>query len=319
MKAFIFDPLWDELVTTELKDKLRQANIETVITKEIAPLNECQALFEGEEERLLCLNPDYVGWKLTAEDYKSIPNLKAIFCASTSFSWVDTSYASEKNIPVCNIRHFSSEAVAEWAIMTMLNLARQTPRLIKDGFPLDFDKDYMKYRGIELHGKTAGIIGLGHIGTAIARRCAGLGMKVVYWSPHSRTAEFEYHDLAVLMSEADVIFPTMALNDQTKNLLTPELLDSMKTTAIIVDVVDDIGKADALVDLAVLVEKVQSGKLYGAGFEAEPASFQEYEGNVWAAPAYAWVTDNSMHGTIEKWVENMLNATQSQFPNRVNQ
>lgn len=53
MKAFIFDPLWDELVTEELKSRLKNAGIETIITKEIAPLTDCRALYEGDEERLL--------------------------------------------------------------------------------------------------------------------------------------------------------------------------------------------------------------------------------------------------------------------------
>ncbi len=311
MKAFIFDPLWDELVTSELEAKLAQVNIQTVITKEIAPLADCKALFEGDEERLLCLNPDYVTWSLKPEDYKDIPNLKAILGAATSFAWIDSSYATEKNIPVCNIRNFSSEAVAEWATMVTLNLARQTPRLIKDGFPLDFDKDYMKYRGVELHGKTAGIIGLGHIGSAIAKRCAGLGMKVTYWSLNSRNDDYEFKELAQLMAESDVIYPIVAVNDQTKGLLTNELLDSMKISAMLVDMVE-------FVDHEVLAEKVRTGSLYGFGFEAKPGTFNDYEGNVWAAPAYGWVTDNSMYGTVEKWIENMVSAAKGEFPNRVN-
>jgi hypothetical protein len=98
MKAFIFDPLWDELVTQELENKLAEANIETVITKEIAPLADCKALFEGDEERLLCLNPDYVGWKLSADDYKNIPNLKAILGAATAFSWVMLCYINRSKV-----------------------------------------------------------------------------------------------------------------------------------------------------------------------------------------------------------------------------
>ncbi|MEK6848206.1 MAG: hypothetical protein AABX65_01075, partial [Nanoarchaeota archaeon] len=166
MKAFIFDPLWDTLITDNLLSKLKGSGIKLVVTKEVAPLNDCKALFEGNDERILCLNPDYISWKLSSDDYKNIPNLKAVLGAATSYSWIDTSYADKNNIPVCNIRNFSTEAVAEWAVTMMFNLARQVPRLIKDGFPLDFDKDFRKYRGIELHDKTAGIIGLGHIGSA---------------------------------------------------------------------------------------------------------------------------------------------------------
>lgn len=168
MKAFIFDPLWEELTTPELLQKLKAAKIDTIITKDIAPLSKCAELFEGNEERVLCLNPDYVSWKLTSNDYKNIPNLKAILIASTGYEWLEQDYANEQNIPICQIMNFSTEAVVEWAIMMTFNLARQTPRL-------------MKYRGIELHGKTAGIIGMGHIGQAIAKRCAGLGMNVIYW------------------------------------------------------------------------------------------------------------------------------------------
>lgn len=312
MKAFIFDPLWNELVTPELEGKLKAANIETVISTQIAPLTDCKALFEGDEARMLCINPDYVSWKLSPDDYKDIPNLKAILGAATSFSWIDDSYATEKNIPVCNIRNFSSEAVAEWATMIMFNLARQTPRLIKDGFPLDFDKDYMKYRGVELHGKTAAIIGLGHIGTAIAKRCNGLGMKVVYWSKNTRLEDYEYMELAQLMAEADVIFPIIAKNDETKDLITSELLNSVKSTAMIIDMVD-------IFDHDIALSKVKDGILYGFGFEEATAnSFDKYEGNVWAAPAYGWVTDRSMYGTIEKWVENMISAASDNFPNKIN-
>jgi phosphoglycerate dehydrogenase-like enzyme len=312
MKAFIFDPLWDELVTKELEGRLQEAGIDAVVVKEIAPLTDCSALYEGEEERLLCVNPDYVNWKLTPDDYKDIPNLKGIFGSATSFSWIDSSYADQNNIPVCNIRGFSSEAVAEWATMMMLNVARQTPRLIKDGFPLDFDTDYMKYRGIEIHGKTAGIIGLGNIGKAIAKRCAGLGMNVTYWSQNSRTDEYEYTELSSLMSGSDVIFPVLAVNDETKKLFTPELLDSIKSSAMVIDIVNE------LIEHEPLIEKVRAGKLYGLGFEAKPGTFADYEGNIWAAPAYGWVTDNSMYGTEEKWVENMVNAAQGKFPNRIN-
>lgn len=312
MKAFIFDPLWDELITDDLLEKLKSSGLELVITKAIAPLSDCKELFDGDEERILCLNPDYVSWKLLADDYKGIPNLKAILGAATSFSWVDMSYAGSHQIPVCNIRNFSTEAVAEWAITMMFNLARQTPRLIKDGFPLDFDKDFMKYRGVELYGKKAGIVGLGTIGSAIAKRCTGLGMNVLYWSKSPKTNNYQFKELAELFASSDIIFPTMALNDETKKLITPELLKSMKPSAMFISVVHD------LFDEQLVLDMVKSSKLFGFGFEASPASFNQYEGNVWAAPAYAWVTDGSMNNSMTKWVENMIDAAQSKFPNKVN-
>ena len=312
MKAFIFDPLWDELITQELLYKLSSNDVELIITKEIAPLSGCKALFEGDEERILCLNPDYVNWKLSSDDYKGIPNLKAILGAATSFSWIDTTYADNNKTPVCNIRNFSTEAVAEWAIMMLFNVARQTPKLIKSGFPLDFDEDFMRYRGVELHGKTVGIVGLGNIGSAIAKRCASLGMDVTYWSKSPKNSGYQYMELTELIAQSDVIFPTMALNDETKNLITPVLLKTMKTSSMFISVVHELFDEQLILDL------VKDGKLFGFGFEASPASFGNFEGNVWAAPAYAWVTDGSMNNSMTKWIENMVDASHNKFPNLVN-
>ncbi len=312
MKAFIFDPLWDELVTNEGKKALADSNIEVSVIKEIAPISSYDALFEGAEEKVVCINPDYVKWNLMSEDYKNIPNLKAILGEATSFSWIDASYATENNVPVCNIRGFSSNAVADWAILMMFNISRRVPELIKDGFPLDFDKDYMKYRGLDLHGKTAAIVGFGRIGSAIAERCAGLGMNVAYWSANTRTEDYKFMEIADLFATADVVFPVMAINESSKAVITRSLIDSMRLTAIIVDVVEN------LFDVDYVLHKVADGKLFGFGFEAPPASFTKYSGNVWAAPAYAWVTDSSMSATVALSIENIVNAASGKFPNRVN-
>lgn len=311
MKAFIFDPLWDELITDELEKQLESNEIEVIVTKDIAPISNCVALFEGDEERILCINPDYVSWKLSVDDYKSIPNLKAILGAATSFSWIDASYADENNIAIANVRNFSTQAVAEWAITMLFNVARQVTRLIKDDFPLDFDKDFMKYRGLELHGKTAAIIGLGHNGVAIAKRLKGLGLNVVYWSKNTRNDAYEYKELDDIFETADVIVPAFAHNDETDALINDELLSNLKPSTIIIDIVE-------LKNSERIIELVKEGKIFGYGFEAKPSSFDKYEGNVWAAPAYAWVTDGSMNNVMTKWVENMVDAANGKFSNKVN-
>ena len=312
MKAFIFDPLWDELVTDDLLKQLKQAGVETIVTKEIAPLSENKALFEGDEERILCLNPDYVSWKLSADDYKDIPNLKGIFGAATAVHWIDMSYANTGDIPICDIKNFSTESVAEWAIMMMFNVARQIPLLIKNDFPLDFDKDYMKYRGVELKGKKVGVIGLGYIGSAIANRCAGLGMEVLYWNRSPKDVPYKSLELSKILKEADVIFPALSLNDDTKKLLTDNVLATIKPTAMLIAIEHHTFSADFVLSM------VKEGKLYGFGFEAEPEKFGSFDGNVWAAPAYAWATDQTMYNAMVKWVENMTKAAEGKFPNRVN-
>ncbi len=312
MKAFIFDPIWDQLVTDEMLNNLARAGIEPKVTQQIAPLSSCAALFQGDEPRILAINPDYVSWKLSSEDYRKIPNLKGIFGAATSYSWIDRAHADTNRIPVCNIRNFSTEAVAEWAITMMCNLARQTPRLIKDGFPLDFDKDFMKYRGINLIGKTAGIVGLGDIGSAIAKRCHGLGMRVVYWSRSKKDSPYAPMELPALFASADVVFPALADNQDTKGLISAALLQSMKPSALLVSIVH------GLFDEEAVVEMVKENRLFGFGFEAKPARFSRYEGNVWAAPSYAWATDGSMNNSMVKWIQNMVDASRGSFPTRIN-
>lgn len=312
MKAFIFDPLWDEMITNVLVDKLKNSGIEPIVTKDIAPLSNCNALFEGDEERILCLNPDYVSWKLTADDYKNIPKLKAILIAATQLDWVDKTYANANNIPICNIRNFSTQAVAEWAMTMLFNVARQTPCIIKNDFPLDFDNDYMKYRGVELHGKTVGIVGLGNIGSAIAKRCAGLGMEVTYWSKSPKNNNYKYKELSEIFANSDVIFPAMALNDDTKKLISANLINTIKPSAIFISI------ESGLFDKQLLLDMVKDKKLFGFGFESEPASFNTYQGNVWAAPAYGWDTDESMANSMTKWIENMVDAANGKFLNRVN-
>lgn len=312
MKAFIFDPLWDELITDELLSKIKESGLKIVIKKEVAPLSECKELFEGDEERLLCLNPDYMSWKLSSSDYKDIPNLKGIMIASTGYEWVDQEVANKHDIPICQILNFSTQSVAEWAVMMMLNLARQTPRLIKDGFPLDYDKDFMKYRGVQLKDKTAGIIGLGHIGSAIAEICKGLGMNVIYWSRSSHNDAYQNLPLERLFSTADVIFPTMAKNHETSTLISEEHIKSIKNSAIVIDITNDLISQEQLLNM------IKKNELFGYGFEGKPNQFTKIEGNVWAAPAYAWTTFESMHNSIMLWVENMVNATKGEFPTRVN-
>jgi len=311
MKAFIFDPLWDDLISEDLLCKLRDSNIELIVTTKIAPIIDSAALFEGDDDRIICVNPDYVNWKLNSDDYKNIPNLKAILGAATSFSWIDASYANDNGITIANVRSFSTQAVAEWAIAMLFNVSRQVPRLIKDGFPLDFDKDFMKYRGLELHGKTAAIIGLGHNGIAIAERLKGLGLNIVYWSKNTRNNEYKYSDLNDIFETADVIVPAFAHNDETDALITDELLAKLKSSAIIIDIIE-LKNKDKVIEL------VKEGKIFGFGFEAKPNSFDKYEGNVWAAPAYAWVTDGSMNNMMTKWVENMIEAASDRFPNKIN-
>jgi len=307
MKIFIVSPNLDVLLTKDLRAKLDAAGDIFPIT-EIQPLQNITELYGGGEPRILAIDPDFCNWKVPNEIIDAIPNLKAICLQTTSFSWVDVDHAKSKSIPVTNLRGFSAIAVSEWATMVVLALARKLPIVIKDGWKANYEK----HRGIELRGRTAGIIGLGRIGSAFAKDMAGLGMNVQYYSKSSRDDRFKAVTLDELMSSSDVIFFSVANNADTKTLLTDALLQSMKPSTIFMNIVDPIYNHDLVLDM------VKSGKLFGYGFEEEKQPFGSYDGNVWDGPALGWCTDESMSKNAEQWVDSIIKASKGTFETQIN-
>lgn len=307
MKIFIISPNIDTFFSSEQIDLLNKAG-EIVFHKKMTSYEEVPGLFEGSEDRVLAIDPDFSDWKLPNEIVEKIPNLKVIVLQTTSFSWVDVDFAKSKGIPVVNLRGFSSIAVSEWATMMMLNLARKLPLVVKD----NWNQDYTKHKGIELRGKTAGVVGLGNIGTAIAENCKGLGMSVQYWSKNSTDERFSRVELETLMKTSDVILPVVAQNSETQGMLTDEMLKSMKKSAIFVSVIHNVYNHD------MLLEMVKNGDLYGYGFEDPKARIADFAGNVWAGPELAWCTEDSMRKNAVQWIEAIINASKGEYPTKVN-
>ncbi len=307
MKIFVISPNIDTFFSNEQINTLKKSG-EVVFHKQITPYEKVPGLFDGTEERILAIDPDFSDWKVPNDVIEKIPNLKAIVLQTTSFSWIDVDFTKSKGIPVLNLRGFSSIAVAEWATMMLLALARRLPIVVKDGW----NQDYTKHKGIELRGKTAGIIGLGNIGTAIAENCKGLGMDVQYWSKNSSDDRFKSVDLEALMKTSDVILPVVAQNKDTQGMITDEMLKSMKKSAIFVSVIHNVYNHE------LLLEMTKNGDIYGYGFEDPKARFGNFEGNVWAGPELAWCTEDSMRKNTIQWIEAIVKAAKKEYPTRVN-
>ncbi|EKD62142.1 MAG: D-isomer specific 2-hydroxyacid dehydrogenase NAD-binding protein [uncultured bacterium] len=307
MKIFLLSPNVKTFFSSEQLKRL-QETADLVIEQKIKPFEQVSGLISGEEERILAIDPDFCDWKVPNEVIEKIPHLKAIVLQTTSFSWLDVEFAKGKGIPVVNLRGFSTIAVAEWAVLMMLNLARKLPLVIKDGWK----QDYVKHQGLELRGKVAGIVGLGSIGTAIAEHCRGLGMTVQYWSRHSKDDRFKQVELAELMKTSDVIFPAVAQNEETQGLITDDMLKSMKKSSIFVSIVHNVYSHDLLLEMA------QKGEIYGYGFETNKIEFGAYEGNVWAGSELAWCTEDSMRKNTKMWVEAITKAAVGNYETRVN-
>lgn len=307
MKIFILSPNIDFLLSEELKENLESGN-EVFYFTDPKPLAEVNELFEGDEERVLAIDPDFCDWKVSNEVIERIPNLKAISLQTTSYSWVDVDFARDKGIAVTNLRGYSTEAVAEWAFLMALNTARRIPLAVKD----DWKHDYEKHKGIELRNRKAGIIGLGNIGNRIAELCMGFGMEVVYWSKRSTDNRFSKVSLEELMKDSDLIFPTFAQNEETDELITEKLIRSMKSSAIFVSVIHEL-KHDKLIK-----EMVKNGELFGYANEESDHSILDEGGNIWTGLQLAWCTEESFERNAEQWINNTILSTKDKFPNGVN-
>lgn len=306
MKIIVLSPNWKTLFTDEHITKLKSKG-NLILIDQIIPFADVSEL-QTDEDKIVAIDPDFCNWSVTKADIETMVNVKAIVLQSTSFSWIDHKAAANKGIPVVNLRDWCTQTVAEWAIMVMLLLARKAPVFIRDGYKQDFGK----HQGLEMKGKTVGVIGLGNIGTAFAEKAMGLGLKVLYWSIKSTDTRFKRVELDELFKEADVIFPAVAQNEDTSGLITDERLRTLKKTAIFVSIVHKIYNHD------LLAEMVNKGDLWGYGFESGEPVFDKYQGNIWAGPELAWCTADAFKRNADIWVEQMVNATYYQFPNKVN-
>ncbi|MEN9852648.1 MAG: hypothetical protein RI996_591 [Candidatus Parcubacteria bacterium] len=307
MKLYIFSPnkkaIFSDLLLSQLEN-----NYEVIFHETPTPLLQHADFINDIDEKVIALDPDYFDWKFTSEDIDLCKNVKAFCLQTTSFSWMDTEHAKERGVPVLNLKGFSREAVAEFAFLLALGVARKLPLLIQ----AEYKQDFIAHQGIELRGKTAGIIGLGNIGTNIAENCKGFGMKTLYWSKNTRNDKFEYRELVDLLETADVIFVTLAYNQETATILTDELLKKMKSTSIFVSI------AHKLFSENTIIEMVQNRNLYGYGTEEENGNPTKIKGNILILPAVAWATNESMSANGEMWTNTILQLKKGAYLNRVN-
>ncbi|MEN7535749.1 phosphoglycerate dehydrogenase [Aurantiacibacter flavus] len=210
--------------------------------------------------------------KVTPEILAAATNLKVIGRAGIGVDNVDIPAASAQGVVVMNTPFGNSITTAEHAVALMFAVARQIPaaneRTQKGEWPKN---DFM---GVELTGKTLGLIGAGNIGSIVASRALGLKMKVVAYDPFltpERAIEMgvEKADLGTLLEKADFITLHTPLTDETRNILSRERLEQCKKGVRIVNCA-----RGGLVDEAALKDLLDSGHIAGAAldvFAKEPA------------------------------------------------
>jgi D-3-phosphoglycerate dehydrogenase len=210
--------------------------------------------------------------KVTKDILDAATNLKVIGRAGIGVDNVDIPAASAKGVVVMNTPFGNSITTAEHAIALMFALARQLPEANAQTQAGLWPKN--GFMGVEVTGKTLGLIGAGNIGSIVASRALGLKMKVVAYDPFltpERAVEMgvEKADLDTLLAKADFITLHTPLTDQTRNILSKENLAKTKKGVRIVNCA-----RGGLIDEAALKDALDSGHVAGAAldvFETEPA------------------------------------------------
>ncbi len=210
--------------------------------------------------------------KVRKEMIDAARNLKVIGRAGVGLDNIDVEYAKSKGIKVINTPGATSISVAELTIGLLLAVMRKIAYADREMRKGAWPKK--KCKGIEMYGKTLGIIGIGRIGREVAKRARAFGMKVIYYDvyrPDEATEKelgVEYRELDDLISEADVITLHVPLLPETKHMINAERIAKMKDGAIIIN-----AARGGIVDEEALYEALKSGKLYGAAldvYENEP-------------------------------------------------
>ena len=191
----------------------------------------------------------------------SAGKLKIIIRGGVGVDNIDVDYAKSKGIAVANTPNASSASVAELAIAHMLALARFVAIAnvtMREGL---WEKK--AYKGVELTGKTLGILGMGRIGKETAKRAEALGMKVIYAGRSKKEdVGYEYVSTDELLKRADVVSLHMPAVKGQPPLVNADFLNKMKDGAYLINTA-----RGALVDENALLNALDSGKLAGAGLD----------------------------------------------------
>lgn len=245
--------------TTPANEKLRRFADEIVYNPVGRPLN---------EDELAPLLQDCDGYIagldfVTAKAISEANRLKVISRYGAGVDRVDLEAAKARGVTVCNTPGANAQAVADLAFGLMLALARKIPlldRKTKAG-------EWVRSTGMELYGKTLGILGLGAIGKGVAARAAGFHMRVTAYDPFINETYAKEHGIAAVSFEealsADIISLHLPLTQETRHIIGRKEMESMKPGALLINTA-----RGGLIDEEAACALLKSGHLGGLGLDA---------------------------------------------------
>ena len=257
--------------------------------------------------------------KLDKEYLQQFSNLKMIAVAFTGYDSVDMEYCKEHGIAIYNVPKYSTNSVVELAIGLTIAVLRE----ITFGNDIIRNKKWSFKPGIELFGKTVGIMGTGEIGVATAKIFKAFGCEVIGWSRSEneafKTLGAKYiADKQEFFAAADIVSVHLPLNKDTKGIIGKKELAAMKMTAVLVNTA-----RGAIVNEGELIAALEQNKIAGAGldvFEKEPVDSNNRLlklDNVVLTPHVAYKTEEALNRRMEVTVKNIADFRDNNKGNRV--
>ncbi|HOA90419.1 MAG TPA: D-glycerate dehydrogenase [Bacillota bacterium] len=274
-----------------------------------------------EADALICLLSETIDREVISR----APKLKVISNYAVGYNNIDVAFATERKIYVTNTPDVLTEATADLAWALLLAAARRVvegDEMVRQNRFTGWAPDLLL--GLDVAYKTLGVVGLGRIGLAVARRAKGFGMRVLYWSKNRKEQweeqfGLEYQPLDTLLQTADFVSLNVALTPETHHLIGEKEFSLMKNTAILVNTA-----RGPVVDEAALAAALREKKIWAAGldvYENEPEVHPDLLklDNVILAPHVGSGTIDTRAKMAEMVVSNVLMALKGQRPtNAVN-
>lgn len=262
--------------------------------------------------------------RLNESNLKNAKKMKLICVAATGYDNIDTAYCKEKGIAVCNVKGYSTQSVAQLTVSMVLSLMmhqREYCDFVTSG---EYTKSGVANRlsptYYELAGKTWGIVGLGDIGKQVARVADAFGCKVLAFK---RTPDENYNcvTLSELVQESDIITVHLPASEETKGIISREVISKMKKNAVFVNVA-----RGAVVDEEALCDAILEDRIAGIGvdvYSKEP--FDENhcfnkimkKSNVLLTPHIAWGAYESRVRCLEEIKKNINAFFSGEIRNRI--
>lgn len=261
--------------------------------------------------KILALDPDITGWSLPNETIAKIPNLQAICLQTTGYEWVDGEFCAKHGIPLTNVPHYATNAVAEKCLFMALALAKRFPLYLCAG-GMNYAPEFV---GEELWDKPTDIIGFGEIGHSLAEKLVPLvGHKeICYYSHNQSDPDFHYWPFQDMLEKSEFMFVTISKNSESIALFDDFSRFNRNMKVIVVsNGFEEVTKR--------LVERCEAGKLGGVAFESDDPAIlrREYRGNIFVTPPNAYYTKESLARLFAIWTDTILSAASDNIINQVN-